>query len=164
VALDPEGRLARLMHRAGSNKRFLRIAPRIMPRVDRAVSRLTRGRMVPSDLLVPTLMLTHTGAKSGLERKTPLATLADEGGWYVTGSNYGGEKHPAWSGNLMADPRAVVTFRGRTTPVVAHLLTEEEKAAVWPKLLTVWPIYDTYVERSGRSLRVFRLEPSEPQA
>lgn len=115
---------------------------------------------MPSDLLVPTLILTHTGAKSGLERHTPLATLADGASFYITGSNYGGEQHPAWSGNLMKNPTATVTFRGRTIPVTAHLLTEDEKAEIWPKLLTVWPIYDTYVERSGRNLRVFRLDPA----
>ena len=161
MAVDPEGRFARLLHRVASNKRFLRVAPKFMPRIDRTVSRMTGGRLVPSDLLVPTLILTHTGSKSGLQRITPLATLVDGDAFYITGSNYGGEKHPAWSGNLMHTPAATVAFRGRTVPVLAHLLTEDEKAAIWPKLLTVWPIYDTYVERSGRSLRVFRLEPQE---
>jgi hypothetical protein len=41
--------------------------------------------------------------------------------------------------------------------VTAHLLEGEERAAVWPRLLKIWPVYDTYVERSGRELRVFRL-------
>jgi hypothetical protein len=43
--------------------------------------------------------------------------------------------------------------------VKAHLLDADERAAIWPQLLKVWPNYDTYVERSGRELRVFRLEP-----
>jgi deazaflavin-dependent oxidoreductase (nitroreductase family) len=159
VAVPVESRFARLLHRVGGHPRFLRVAPKVMPPLDRTVSRLTRGRLVPSNLLVPTLMLTHTGAKSGLERITPLATLVDGDSFYITGSNYGGEHHPAWSGNLMKTPAATVQFRGRTTRVTAHLLSEDEKAAVWPKLLTVWPIYDTYVERSGRNLRVFRLDP-----
>jgi deazaflavin-dependent oxidoreductase (nitroreductase family) len=161
MALRVDSRLARLMHRAGSSKRFLQVAPKVMPGIDRAVSRMTGGRLVPSDLLVPTLILTHTGAKSGQTRVTPLATLADGGVFYVTGSNYGGENHPAWSGNLIKTPDASVTFHRRTVRVKAHLLTEEEKAEIWPKLLAVWPIYDTYVERSGRSLRVFRLDPQE---
>ena len=161
MALNVDGRIAALLHRVGSSRRFLRLAPKLMPGIDRTVSKVTRGRVVPSDLLVPTLILTHTGAKTGLPRVTPLATLADEGVFYVTGSNYGGENHPAWSGNLIKTPEASVTFRRKTMPVKAHLLSEEEKAAIWPKLLTVWPIYDTYVERSGRSLRVFRLDPQE---
>lgn len=159
MAVHVESRFARLIHRVGSHHLFLRVAPTFMPRLDRTVGRLTRGRLVPSNLIVPTLVLTHTGAKTGLPRTTPLATLVDGDTFYVTGSNYGGKNHPAWSGNLLKTPTATVQFRGRTSQVLAHLLTDEEKAEVWPKLLAVWPIYDTYVERSGRSLRVFRLDP-----
>jgi deazaflavin-dependent oxidoreductase (nitroreductase family) len=112
-----------------------------------------------SQFLVPTLMLTTTGAKSGLPRESPLATLVDGDAFYVVGSNFGTEKHPAWSGNLIKNPKATITYGGKRRDVVAHLLTDEEKQAVWPKLLTVWPTYDSYVERSGRNLRVFRLEP-----
>lgn len=77
------------------------------------------------------------------------------------GSNFGTDKHPAWSGNLLTNPEATVSFRGRRRPMKAQLLSAEEKAMVWPRLLTVWPTYDSYVERSGRDLRVFRLEPQE---
>ncbi|MGK4302063.1 nitroreductase family deazaflavin-dependent oxidoreductase, partial [Klebsiella pneumoniae] len=80
----------------------------------------------------------------------------DGDGFYLVGSNFGREKHPAWSGNLLKTPRAEVSFKGRDFPVEARLLTDEEKAEVWPRLLEIWPTYDRYVERSGRNLRVFR--------
>ena len=54
-----------------------------------------------------------------------------------------------------------MSFEGRTLEVDATLLGSEEKAAIWPKLLSVWPNYDLYTERSGRDLRVLRLEPVE---
>jgi len=41
--------------------------------------------------------------------------------------------------------------------VEAHLLTPEQREHVWPELTRAWPPFDTYVERSGRDLRVFRL-------
>ncbi len=41
----------------------------------------------------------------------------------------------------------------------AHPRSETEKAQVWPRLLAIWPSYDDDVQRSGRDLRVFRLEP-----
>ena len=109
--------------------------------------------------VVMALVLTTTGAKSGLQRETPLATMPDGDAFYVVGSNFGREKHPAWTGNLIANPQARVTFRGRTIDVRARQLSDDEKAAVWPKLTKMWPTYDRYVERSGRNLRVFRLEP-----
>lgn len=114
-----------------------------MPTIDRWVSRASKAKYLLSQVLVPTLVLTTTGA------------------WYVVGSNFGGDKHPAWSGNLLKQPEAVVTFQGGVVPVRGRLLTDEEKSAVWPRLLTVWPTYDSYAERSGRNLRVFRLEPQE---
>ena len=157
--LDVSGPLGRLVQNVASRPRFSTIALRIAPRLDKLAHRLTGGRIVLSGLLVPTLVLTTTGAKSGQPRQSPLATLADGDAFYVVGSNFGTEKHPAWTGNLIKTPEAEVTFRGRRVAVRAHLLTDAEKAAVWPRLLTVWPTYDSYVERSGRNIRVFRLEP-----
>ena len=52
-----------------------------------------------------------------------------------------------------------VSFKGKKTAVRAHLLTAEEKAEEWPRLTKFWPNYDVYTERSGRDLRVFRLDP-----
>jgi deazaflavin-dependent oxidoreductase (nitroreductase family) len=75
------------------------------------------------------------------------------------GSNFGKEKHPAWTANLIANSEAEVSFNAKTTPVTAHLLTAEEKAEAWPRLVKFWPNYDVYTERSGRDLRVFRLDP-----
>ena len=42
----------------------------------------------------------------------------------------------------------------------AHLLDESDTAAAWPRLIRIWPVFDRYVERSGRDLRVFRLVPA----
>jgi deazaflavin-dependent oxidoreductase (nitroreductase family) len=159
LTLSVTGPVGRLVQRLAQQPRFSLVALRIAPRLDRLAHRVSGGRLVVSQLLVPTLVLTTTGAKSGLPRESPLATLVDGDAYYVVGSNFGTEKHPAWTGNLMKNPDAVVTYRGRRTPVRARLLTDDEKAAIWPRLLTVWPTYDSYVERSGRNIRVFRLEP-----
>ena len=102
-----------------------------------------------------------TGRKSGLPRESPLACVPDgDGGWWVVGSNFGQEKHPAWTGNLIADPNAGVSFEHQDYAVLAHLLTDDEKAETWPKLIAVWPAYDDYVKSSGRNLRVFHLTPA----
>jgi len=157
--VDIDSRLGRLTAKVAGSPQFAAVAPKIVPRVDRLLNRLTGGRFVLSAALLPSIVLTTTGAKSGLQRQTPLATMPDGGAFYVVGSNFGREKHPAWTANLLAYPDATVTFRGRSVPVHAHLLEEDEKAAVWPRLTAMWPTYDRYVERSGRNLRVFRLEP-----
>lgn len=142
---------------------FAKAGPKVVPPIDRALHRLTRGRFLLGQLLVPSLVLTTTGAVSGRSRRTPLACLPETGtgkpGWYVVGSNFGRENHPAWTGNLLKHPKAEVSFQGRTVPVTARLLDDDEREDIWPRLTAVWPVYDRYVERTTRQLRVFRLTP-----
>ena len=155
---SPVGRVTQWV--AGSSG-FRAVGPKVVPPVDRVLSRLTGGRVVLSGSLVPSLVLESTGAKTGRRRTTPLACLPeDDGSFLVVGSNFGRQSHPAWTANLRAHPDAIVTFRGRTTPVTATQLDAGEKAAVWPRLTAVWPNYDRYTEVSGRDLRVFRLVPT----
>jgi deazaflavin-dependent oxidoreductase (nitroreductase family) len=159
VKLD--SRLGRLVQRAAQQSSFSPIALKVAPAMDKVVSRLSGGRFTVTSLIVPTLVLTTTGAKSGQPRTTPLATMPDgDGAFYVVGSNFGTEKHPAWTGNLLKTPTATVVHAGATMQVDARLLTDGEKAAVWPRLTKVWPVYDTYVTKTDRDLRVFRLTRS----
>ena len=148
-----------IVQKVACSEGFLRVAPKFVPRLDRAINKVSGGRVTLSQAMVPSLVLHTTGAKSGQPRETPLACMPEAGGWYVVGSNFGQEKHPAWTANLLAHPDAAVTFRRTRTDVRARLLDDDEKAEVWPRLLAVWPNYDKYVERSGRNLRVFRLDP-----
>jgi deazaflavin-dependent oxidoreductase (nitroreductase family) len=159
VRFSVDSTIGRAVQKVAGSKRFAPVAKHVVPRLDRGLSKVTGGRFVVSSLLVPSLVLTHTGAKTGQRRTTPLACMPDgDGAWYVVASNFGQAKHPAWSGNLIATPAARVTYEGQTSDVTAHLLTDEEKAEVWPRLTAVWPTYDKYVELSGqRNLRVFRL-------
>ena len=156
---DPNGRVARAVQAMAGSAAFSKVGPKVVPHLDRALTKLTGGRFVLSQAIVPSLTLHTTGARSGQPRQTTLACLPEDGGWYVVGSNFGRESHPAWTANLLAHPDAAVTFKGERTEVQARLLDPDEKAAVWPRLLEVWPTYDRYVERSGRDLRVFRLDP-----
>ena len=152
-----KSRIGRAVQKVAGSAVFAKVAPPIVTTMDRVVYKLSGGRMILSRGVVPTLMLTTTGRKSGEPRLVPLATMPVDGGLLVVASNFGREKHPAWSANLMQEPKATVTFKGETYPVTARLLNEEEKKAVWPELLKMWPNYDRYSERSGRDLRVFEL-------
>jgi deazaflavin-dependent oxidoreductase (nitroreductase family) len=160
MRFEVNGRFGRAVQRMSSSPRFAPVASRVLPPIDRRLTRLTRGKFVLTSLLMPSLVLTHTGAKTGLPRVTPLACMPDgEGAWYVVASNFGQKNHPLWSGNLLTSPSAQVMYEGRTHNVVAQLLSAEEKALTWPRLTKVWPAYDAYLELSGgRDIRVFRLE------
>lgn len=149
-----------VFHRVSGAEWFSKVGPKVVPPVDRTLHKLTGGRLLLGQLLVPSLVLTTTGAVSGLPRQTPLACLPEEdGGWVVVGSNFGRDKHPAWTGNLLKNPDAQVSHLGRTVPVTARLLDDDERTEIWPRLVRGWPVYDQYVERTTRQLRVFRLTP-----
>ncbi|ACY97393.1 MULTISPECIES: nitroreductase family deazaflavin-dependent oxidoreductase [Thermomonospora] len=144
---------------------FAKVGPKIVPPLDRALHRVSGGRLMLGQLLVPSLVLTTIGSVSGRPRQVPLACMPEpDGGWIVVGSNFGREKHPAWTTNLLKEPKATVVFQGRTVPVTAHLLDEAERDRIWPRLLQVWPVYARYAERVERQLRIFRLVPDPPEA
>jgi deazaflavin-dependent oxidoreductase (nitroreductase family) len=154
-----ESPVGRAVQKMAGSKAFMRVGPKIVPHMDRLIHKVSGGKFISSGGLLPSLVLTVRGAKTGQPRTTPLATMPDGESWYVVGSNFGKDSHPVWTVNLMANPDAEISYRGRKVPVHATLLSAEEKQAIWSKLTTFWPNYDVYTERSGRDLRVFRLDP-----
>jgi deazaflavin-dependent oxidoreductase (nitroreductase family) len=156
-------RLSELIVRIG-NRRWFAASGRFLMPLDRRLIRLTRGRLsvVGWRTAPPTLLLTTRGRKSGQLRERPLLYARDGDAYLVIGSNWGQARHPAWSGNLMADPDATVTIDGATFAVRATLLEDAERERMWPLLLRVWPAYRDYDANTARTLRVFRLDPVSP--
>jgi deazaflavin-dependent oxidoreductase (nitroreductase family) len=155
---------ADLLRRLGHHRWFARLGRALTP-LDRRLQRLTGGRVSGiGPTVLPELLLTTTGRTSGLPRQVPLLYARDGDAFVVVASNWGQQHHPAWSGNLLADPHATVDVHGATTNVLAHLAAPAEKDRVWPLVLAVWPAYDTYEARSGRDLRVFLLDPVQARA
>ncbi|MYT31082.1 MULTISPECIES: nitroreductase family deazaflavin-dependent oxidoreductase [unclassified Streptomyces] len=152
-------RRARLVQKISATRAFARIAPHVIPALDRAVHRLSGGKTLLSTRMLPCVVLTATGARSGLPRRTPLACMPqDNGGWLLVGSNFGRPGHPAWTGNLLKNPEATVSWRGRDILVRARLLTGEERERAWRAALAFWPPYAAYQARVEREIRLFRLE------
>ncbi|MFJ8946390.1 nitroreductase/quinone reductase family protein [Streptomyces sp. NPDC102395] len=160
----------RLVQKMSSAPAFAKVAPHVIPALDRAVHRLTRGKVLLSAQMLPGVVLTATGARSGRPRRTPLACVPEEGGrsWLLVGSNFGRPGHPAWTANLLAHPDAEISFKGADLPVTARLLTGEERAAAWRAALAFWPPYATYQARVEREIRLFRITladaPEAPEA
>ncbi|MFJ2898089.1 nitroreductase/quinone reductase family protein [Streptomyces sp. NPDC087218] len=164
----------RLVRKVSATRTFARIAPHVVPAMDRTVHRLTRGRVLLSAQMLPGLVLTVPGARSGRPRVTPLACMPEYGNkhgggaetsWILIGSNFGRPGHPAWTANLLAGPdKAVVNRRGRDVPVRAVLLEGAEREAVWRRALEFWPPYAAYQARVDREIRLFRLERRDDPA
>ncbi|MBO9578939.1 MAG: nitroreductase family deazaflavin-dependent oxidoreductase [Microbacteriaceae bacterium] len=138
---------------------FRWMGPRIMPGLERVTSVFNHGRTPLSGALVPSLVLHTTGAKTREPRRTELMYCPDGADMLVTGSNFAGERHPAWTANLAVHPEAVVEVRGRRIEVLASRVPEAEREATWVKLEANWPGYRKYERAAGRELRIFRLTP-----
>jgi deazaflavin-dependent oxidoreductase (nitroreductase family) len=141
------------------HQRWFAVFGRTAMPVDRWIQRRTGGRWTLIGRHgMPALVLTTTGRRTGAPRTQPLLYAPDGDGYVVIGSNWGQPNHPAWSGNLIADPDATIVVDGATVPVRAELATKEERDRLRRLLIDVWPAYETYEQRAaGRELRIFRL-------
>ncbi|GAB2794419.1 nitroreductase family deazaflavin-dependent oxidoreductase [Amycolatopsis magusensis] len=153
-----------LLTRLGRTRAFTAVAPHVLPRLDMVVHRMTRGRWLPSRMLLPTVVLTTRGHRSGQERATPLcAHRFGDGSWLVAATNFGREDHPAWSTNLLRHPHGTVTADHPPHAVTATLLNGEDVARQRQHILRVLPVFDYYAARARRDIRVFHLMPVDPE-
>jgi len=146
----------RLLQRVGHTPAFAWLGVKLITPVDKWLFSRGGGRLATTG---PVLVLTTVGRKSGAPRSAPLLYAQDGQDLVVVGSNWGQRDHPAWSANLLAEPKAYVVMAGERRDVRARLASPEEKARLWPLLVSIWPAYQTYARRSGRDLRVFVLSP-----
>jgi deazaflavin-dependent oxidoreductase (nitroreductase family) len=138
---------------------FRAMGPVVLPPAERMMAGLTGGRVQLSGLLVPSLVLHSTGARSGEPRDTYLMYTPDSPGRaIVAGTSFAQERHPAWTYNLLAHPDAAITVRGRRTAVRASLITAaDEREEAWTRIEAQWPGYRAYERESGRVVRLFVL-------
>jgi deazaflavin-dependent oxidoreductase (nitroreductase family) len=136
---------------------------RTLTPLDRYVIKRSHGRYtVLGPIGAPTMLLTTTGARSGLSRTTPLLFARDGDDIFVAGSNFGQVNHPAWSKNLIEHPDAIVTVGGREVPITAELLTGDAARAGFEKMIEMTDVYAEYRQRTNRNIRVFRLRARTP--
>ncbi|KMO69772.1 nitroreductase family deazaflavin-dependent oxidoreductase [Mycolicibacterium chubuense] len=105
-----------------------------------------------------TLLLLHTvGAKSGQPRLSPLAYLTVDDKMLIVGSYAGAPKHPAWVHNLRANPRARIEVGADDYEVTARELSEGERAATYPRIVEVAPVFAEYQANTTRAIPLFEL-------
>jgi deazaflavin-dependent oxidoreductase (nitroreductase family) len=141
----------RLFKRLGRTRWFAFLGRVAFARVDRALFRLSGGKVVPTGTVSPVLLLTTIGRRSGRERTTPVIYVEGAGGFVISSEDWG-RKHgrSAWPLNLEANPVARVQVGAERFACRARRLEQEELERYWPPLVEAWPAHDTYLERSGR--------------
>jgi deazaflavin-dependent oxidoreductase (nitroreductase family) len=108
---------------------------------------------------VPTLLLTVTGRKTGLSRRTALIYAVDGDDLIVIASNGGAPEHPLWYRNLVAEPRVHVQVGPRSLDAVARTAGGEERQRLWELAVGVFPTYESYREKAEREIPVVVLTP-----
>jgi deazaflavin-dependent oxidoreductase (nitroreductase family) len=104
------------------------------------------------------ILLHHVGARSGIERVTPLAFSAQgDGRFAVWAANGGSPAHPAWYYNLKASPRITVEVGSETFTVLAEEVGGTARAGLWPELVAQYPQLGEVQATTTRQFPVFML-------
>jgi deazaflavin-dependent oxidoreductase (nitroreductase family) len=122
--------------------------------------RATNGTLDGSFDGVPLLLLTTTGARSGIARTTPMNYTRTGPGYVVVASKSGAPRDPDWYHNLVAHPDVTIE-----TPddgeVSVHVvdLTGSERDAGWAQFTAMSAGFAGYEQKTSRVIPVLRLSP-----
>ncbi len=110
--------------------------------------------------LVPTLLLTTVGRRSGKALTLPLIYGKSGDGYVIVASKGGAPAHPAWYLNLCDRPEVDVQVEARRFRARARTASGEERTALWNQMVGIYAPYTDYQERAGREIPVVVLEPT----
>lgn len=143
-----------------SQERWADVVIRLMTAANVWAYRLTGGRLGGKFLRgAPVCLVTTIGKKSGQPRTVALLYLRDGADVILVASKGGMSHSPAWYWNMLANPEITVQIGGATTPMRVRRASSEEKAALWPRLVAMYPDYDDYQGRTTRDIPVMIASP-----
>lgn len=109
----------------------------------------------------PLLLLTSTGARSGVQRVNPVAYFDVDGKIYIVGSAAGRDKNPAWVHNVRANPRVNVEIGSQgPRPATVRELPRDERDSIYRVIVQRAPGFGEYQQRTDRVIPVFELVPN----
>jgi deazaflavin-dependent oxidoreductase (nitroreductase family) len=129
-------------------------------RSDPEKARLWDSRPVGGPGLLPTLLLTTTGRKSGRSISIPLI-YGEAGASYVVIASKGGmPAHPVWFLNLEANPRCELMVGAKAVTARARVAEGAERERLWKQMVAIYPPYAEYQQRATtRTIPVVVLDP-----
>jgi deazaflavin-dependent oxidoreductase (nitroreductase family) len=134
---------------------------KIMSRVNVRLYRATGGRLGSKWRVgsafprgVPVMLLTTTGRKSGEPRVSPLLYIEDGPRVIVVASQGGLPRNPAWFYNIRSNPNVTAQIKSNVRQMQARVAGPEERAALWPRLVEMYPDFDKYQSWTDRQIPV----------
>ena len=130
-------------------------------RVNVAVFRASKGRLMNKFIGgYPVCIITMRGAKTGKTRRIALIHLPHGDNKLLVASQGGMPKNPVWYYNIKANPDIQIMVDGDEKNYTARQVSDEEKAELWPHLLSLYPDFDEYQARTDRNIPVFSCTPA----
>jgi deazaflavin-dependent oxidoreductase (nitroreductase family) len=106
----------------------------------------------------PMILVTHTGAKSGVERTSPLVHTRDGERYVIVASMGGAPTHPAWYHNLKANPRVTVEVGDEAFEAAAEVYDEgPERDRLFEAQAAAMDNFREYQEKTSRVIPVIAL-------
>ncbi len=105
----------------------------------------------------PMLLLTHTGAKSGKVRTTPLVCTHDDDDMIIIASKSGAPEHPAWYHNLVVNPAVTVEVGTDRFDAIAVEVAGDDRQRLFDAQSALMPAFKEYQEKTTRTIPVLRL-------
>ena len=110
----------------------------------------------------PVVLFTTIGAKSGKKRYVPLMRVEENGHYAMVASKGGAPEHPAWYGNITANPEVEVHDDIRHIDGVAREISGAEREEWWERAVAAFPPYAEYQTKTDRLIPVLLIEPTQP--
>jgi len=100
--------------------------------------------------MVPTLLLTTTGRRSGRIMTLPLIFGRSGADYVVVASKGGAPNHPAWYLNLQANPDVQAQVKAEKFAARAHTADAGERISLWPLMVELYSPYADFQLRTDR--------------
>ena len=103
----------------------------------------------------PMILVTHTGAKSGRQRTSPLVYSTDGDRVVIIASMGGAPTNPAWLHNIAANPKVTVEIGDETYEADAEVLIDgAERQRLFDQQAALMPQFSDYQARTDRVIPV----------
>jgi deazaflavin-dependent oxidoreductase (nitroreductase family) len=131
----------------------------IAARIDPWLMRRSAGRMNLVAGLLPVVLLSVRGARSGLERTVPLVYFTDGGDVILIASSFGRPRYPSWYHNITANAEVTLEAKGASARFRAREAEGEDRARLYELAKQLYTGYGNYEQRTAglRHVPVLRL-------
>ncbi len=102
----------------------------------------------------PMLLLTHTGAKTGIRRTNPMMYQPHDGRVFVFATKGGSPTHPHWFLNLKANPDVTVEIGDETFEATAVEITGSERDEIFARQVEFRSAFGEYQQGNPRTIPV----------